>query len=111
VHVRVWVADGSIDDSRSLRAWLRDEPAVRRYGEMATTADGDSDEMSPGLEIATLVVGSGLSAGQLIASIILWRASHGRPIRVVIERDDRQVPVDTDDPDAAGEIAAELEAG
>jgi Effector Associated Constant Component 1 len=112
VQVRVRVADGSVDDSRSLRSWLRDEPAVRRHGAPVVPADeATTGQMGGGLEVLTLILGSGLSAAQLVASIILWRASHGRPIRVIIERDDRRVPVDTDDPDAAATIAAELEAG
>ena len=53
----------------------------------------------------------GLSTAQLVLSIIMWRASHGRPIRVVIDRGDRRGPVDTDDPGEAARIAAELEAG
>jgi Effector Associated Constant Component 1 len=111
VQVRVRVADGSVDDTRSLRTWLRDEPEIRRYGQPAVPADDPPGQLGSGLEVLALVVGSGLSTAQLVLSIIMWRSSHGRPIRVVIERDDRRVPVDTDDPGEAARIAAELEAG
>ncbi len=112
MQVRVRVADGSVDESRSLRNWLRDEPEVRRYGRPETPPDegNTGGQMGTALDVLTLVLGAGLSATQLVASIIMWRASHGRPIRVIIERDDREIPVDSDDPAAAGEIAEKLTA-
>jgi hypothetical protein len=109
VQVRVRVADGSVDESRSLRNWLRDEPEVRRYGQPEVPPDETPGaQMSPGLDVLTIVLGAGLSATQLVASIIMWRASHGRPIRVIIERDEREIPVDTDDPAEAGTIAEKI---
>jgi Effector Associated Constant Component 1 len=112
VQVRVRVADGSVDESRSLANWLRDEPAVRRYGQPETPPDEDATDgqMGTGLDVLTLVLGTGLSATQLVASIIMWRASHGHPIRVIIERDDREIPVDADDPAEAGPIAEKITA-
>jgi hypothetical protein len=65
--------------------------------------------MGTGVEVLALVLGSGLSTAQLVLSIIMWRASHGRPVRVIIEGDGRAVPVDTDDPGEAEAIAAKLE--
>jgi hypothetical protein len=112
VQVRVRVADGSVDESRSLRAWLREEPAVRRHGRPEVPAeDAPSGQMGDGLDVLTLVLGPGLTAAQLVFSIIMWRASHGRPIRVIIERDGREIPVDTDDREQADAIAAKIEAG
>jgi hypothetical protein len=118
VQVRVRVADGSVDESRSLANWLRDEPAVRRYGQPETppgratpddtTDDATGGQMGTGLDVLTLVLGTGLSATQLVASIIMWRASHGHPIRVIIERDDREIPVDSDDPAEAATIAEKI---
>ncbi|NJC70359.1 hypothetical protein HC031_11645 [Planosporangium thailandense] len=110
MRVCVRVEDDSGDDSRSLLAWLREEPRVRRYGEPAV-ADGDGDpvHMGGGVEVLNVVLGAGLSAAQLALSIIMWRASRGRPVRVIIEHDDGQVPVDTDDPDDAETIAAKIE--
>lgn len=109
MQVRVRLADSSVDTSRSLRTWLRDEPWVRGFGEPRVPDDAPGGEMGTGLEVLTLVLGSGLSAAQLILSIIMWRATQNRPIRVVIERDDRQVAVDTDDPQDAPALAAKLE--
>lgn len=112
MQVRVRVDGGSADESRSLRAWLRDEPGVRRYGQPAMPAGDDvPGQMGSGLEVLALVLGSGLSAAQLVLSVIMWRASHGRPIRVIIESDHHRVAIDTDDPDDAESIAAEVEAG
>ncbi|MCW2639908.1 MAG: hypothetical protein JWP76_2214 [Dactylosporangium sp.] len=110
MRVGVRVADGSIDESRSLFSWLRDEPQVRRHGE-PTVPDGDAapEEMGSGVEVLALVLGSGLSTAQLVLSIIMWRASRGQPVRVIIERDGREVPVDTDDPGEAEAITAKLE--
>ncbi len=109
MQVRVRVADGSVDESRSLGNWLRDEPEVRRHGEPTTPADDDTGgRMGTAMDVLTLVLGSGLSAAQLVTSIIMWRASHGRQIRVIIERDDREVPIDTDDPAEAAAIAARI---
>jgi hypothetical protein len=102
------VADGSVDESRSLLRWLRDEPEVRRHGEPTTPADDTGGRMGTVMDVLTLVLGSGLSAAQLVTSIIMWRASHGRQIRVIIERDDREVPIDTDDPAEAVAIAARI---
>jgi hypothetical protein len=110
VRVRVRVADGAADESRSLRSWLRDEPEVRRHGEPATPADDTAPgQMGTGIEVLSLVLGSGLSAAQLVMSIIMWRAARGQPIRVIIERGNREVTVDTDDPGEAEAIAAKLE--
>ena len=109
MQVRVRVADGSVDESRSLRNWLRNEPEVRRYGQPEVPPDaGPGGQMGAGLDALTLVLGAGLSATQLVASIIMWRASHGRPIRVIIERDEREIPVDTDNPEDAEKIAARI---
>lgn len=110
MRVCVRVEDDSGDDLRSLCGWLRDEPRVRRYGE-PTVADGDGDpgHMGAGVEVLNMVLGAGLSAAQLALSIIMWRASRGRPVRVIIEHDGGQVPVDTDDPADADTIAAKIE--
>jgi hypothetical protein len=112
VQVRVRVADGSVDEARSLFTWLRDEPRVRRHGE-PTVRDGDlgPGHMGTALEVLGLVLGSGLSTAQLVLSIIMWRASRGQPVRVVIEHDGREVAVDTDDPGEAEAIAGKIESG
>jgi len=110
VRVRVRVADGSADESRSLETWLRDEPQVRAYGQPETAGDGAAGEMGTGMEVLTLLLGTGLSAAQLVLSIIMWRATRDEPVRVVIVRDDREVAVETSDPDDAAAIATRLEA-
>jgi Effector Associated Constant Component 1 len=109
VQVRVRLADSSVDTSRSLRTWLRDEPWVRGFGQPRIADDTGAGEMGTGLEVLSLVLGSGLSAAQLILSIIMWRSTQNRPIRVIIERDDRQLAVDTNDPQDAPALAAKLE--
>ncbi|MGC9665685.1 effector-associated constant component EACC1 [Planosporangium sp. 12N6] len=111
MQVRVRVAGGSVDEYRSLLSWLRDEPEVRRHGQLTAVAgDTGAGQMGTALDVLTLVVGSGLSAAQLAFSIIMWRASRDQPVRVILEHDGRAVPVDTTDPGAAEAIAAKLEA-
>jgi hypothetical protein len=109
--VRVRVPEGSPDEIRSLRAWLREEPAVRAYGQPTIEGQDAPGQMGTALDVLALVLGSGLSAAQLALSIIMWRSSRDRPVRVVIERDDRQVAVDTSSPEQAAAIASQLEAG
>ncbi|HEV7899066.1 MAG TPA: hypothetical protein VGP31_14620 [Planosporangium sp.] len=110
MQVRVRVADGLVDEFRSLLSWLRDEPEVRRHGELRVAAgDAEPGYLGSGLEVLTLVLGSGLTAAQLVTSIILWRASRSRPVRVIIECEGRDVPVDTADAGEADAIAAKLE--
>jgi Effector Associated Constant Component 1 len=110
VTVRVRIPEGTPDDIRSLHTWLRDEPAIRAHGQPALTGLSERGEMSTGLEVLSLVLGTGLSAAQLALSIIMWRATRNHPVRVVIERDERQVAVDTSSPEQAEAIAAGLEA-
>jgi hypothetical protein len=120
VQVRVRVADGSIEELRSLLSWLRDEPAVRRHGGLAVApGDPDPGSMATTFEVLVLALGPGLTAAQLVTSIIMWRASRG-PVRVIIEHDRedhdareehdaREVAIETDDAGEAAAIAAKLE--
>ncbi|GII21753.1 hypothetical protein Pme01_13500 [Planosporangium mesophilum] len=103
------MADGSIEELRSLLSWLRDEPAVRRHGGL-TVAPGDPEpgSMTTAFEVLVLALGPGLTAAQLVTSIIMWRSSRG-PVRVIIERDDREAAIETDDAGEADAIAAKLE--
>jgi hypothetical protein len=94
-----------------LHTWLRDEPAIRAAGRPEVNWPAAPGEMGTGLEVLTLVLGSGLSAAQLALSVIMWRSTRDKPIRVVIERDGRQVTVDTNSAERAEAVAAELEAG
>jgi Effector Associated Constant Component 1 len=111
VQVRVRVADELADESRSLRNWLEDEPDVRRYGQPhRPPGETPPDQMGTGIEVLSLVLGTGLSAAQLVTSIIMWRATRNQPVRVVIEHPGGAVPVDAADPADAPAIAAKIEA-
>ena len=111
--MRLWVQvpDGSEADVRSLYDWLAAEPEIRTAGHLIrqteTPAPGEMGEV---LSAISLIVGSGLSLGQLLVAIASWRASRPRPYRVSVEFPDRTIAIETTDADEALEIARRLEA-
>jgi hypothetical protein len=108
VQVRVWVEHDPGDELRSLHGWLLEEPAVRRYGEPAIRS-----EVRPGAlgsaDILALALGSGLSAAQLIATIVGWRATRPQKYLVRVQGNGRTVEVRTDDEAEIPRLAGELE--
>jgi membrane-associated two-gene conflict system component 1 (EACC1) len=109
VRILVRVPEDTGDDSLSLYRWLTDESAVRRHGHLEPGAE-PGGAMGQAVEWLSLVIGSGLSLGQLLVAIAAWRASRPRPVRVSVELPDRTITVDTTDPDEALDIARRLEA-
>ena len=63
--VRLRLECDSTADAESLHRWLRREQAVRVDGELTRGGDDDPELMGTLLDVLTLVIGSGLSAGQL----------------------------------------------
>jgi hypothetical protein len=75
----------SSDDTESLFRWLRDEPAVRVDGRLARAASDDPEDQGTLIDALTLILGSGLSAGQLALAISEWRAARSsRPVVTVV---------------------------
>ncbi|WP_146164003.1 effector-associated constant component EACC1 [Pseudosporangium ferrugineum] len=74
----------STEDAESLHRWLRGEQAVRVDGRLARGRDGDPETMGTLLDVLTLVIGSGLSAGQLALAVASWRDSRRPSPRVTI---------------------------
>jgi hypothetical protein len=82
VPVRLRLECDSTADAESLHRWLRREQAVRVDGELAPGSAGDPEHMGTLLDVLTLVIGSGLSAGQLALAVASWRDSR-RPAPTV----------------------------
>ncbi|MBQ0879153.1 MULTISPECIES: effector-associated constant component EACC1 [Streptomyces] len=79
------------DHLRSLLSWLREDgtPTLRaRAGSSAPLAPGS---MGTGLDILQLAIGSGLSAGSLVFSVLQWQASRRRAPAVTLRRGDVEV--------------------
>jgi hypothetical protein len=110
VHIRVSIADDDGAEARALYQWLVAEPEIRRDGRpTAEEAGGGEGEMGGALEAISLIVGSGVSLGQLFVAIAAWRATRPRPHRVSVELPDRTIAIETSDLDEALEIAQRLE--
>jgi Effector Associated Constant Component 1 len=84
VPVRLRLECASSADAESLHRWLRREQAVRVDGELAWATGADPETMGTLLDVLTLVIGSGLSAGQLALAVAGWRAAHRTAARVTI---------------------------
>ena len=65
----------SPEEAESLHRWLRQEQAVRVDGRLARARSDDPQTMGTLLDVLTLVIGSGLSAGQLALAVATWRDS------------------------------------
>jgi hypothetical protein len=110
LRIRLQVPADTGDEARSLHAWLAAEPAVRTAGELRVeSSEPAGDEMGPVLDAISLVVGSGLSLGQLMVAVAAWRATRPRPYRVEVVLGDRTVAIETSDADEALAIARQLE--
>ena len=82
--VRLRLECDSTADAESLHRWLRREQAVRVDGELARVTGDDPEAMGTLLDVLTLIIGSGLSAGQLALAVSSWREAHRPPPRLVI---------------------------
>ena len=82
--VRLRLECDSTADAESLHRWLRQEQAVRVDGELARAASDDPETMGTLLDVLTLIIGSGLSAGQLALAVASWRDSRRQPPKVTI---------------------------
>jgi membrane-associated two-gene conflict system component 1 (EACC1) len=112
--VALRLACDSADDTESLFRWLRDEPAVRAEGRLARAASDDPEDQGGLIDVLTLVLGSGLSAGQLALAILQWR--HSRPARPVVTvtrtaPDGSVTRIQSTDPESFERALRELENG
>ena len=111
MRIRVHVPDDTGAESRALYDWLAAEPEIRTAGQLRREAEAPGEgQMGEVLTALSLIVGSGVSLGQLLVSIAAWRATRPRPYRVSVEFPDRTIAIETSDADEALEIARRLEA-
>ena len=82
--VRLRLECDSTADAESLHRWLRREQAIRVNGELARETVHESETMGTLLDVLTLLLGTGLSAGQLALAIAGWRETHRPPPKVTI---------------------------
>nr|BFE68011.1 hypothetical protein GCM10020092_013120 [Actinoplanes digitatis] len=80
--VRLRVECESTEDAESLYRWLRREQAVRVDGELTRAPLADPESMGTVLDVLTLIIGTGLSAGQLALAVASWRDSR-QPVPAV----------------------------
>lgn len=108
MQIRVSVAD----EAEGLYQWLTAEPAIRAHGRpsLEHAEPGEGDMTGGVLESIMLVIGTGVSLGQLFVAIAAWRATRPRPHRVSVELPDRTIAIETTDLDEALEIARRIEA-
>lgn len=80
--VALRLACDSTDDTESLFRWLQTDPGVRAEGRLARAASDDPEDQGALIDVLTLILGGGLSAGQLALAIQQWLQS--KPKRPVV---------------------------
>ncbi|WP_443059897.1 effector-associated constant component EACC1 [Streptomyces sp. NBC_00467] len=78
------------DDVRSLYDWLLLDRTIRRQTrvEMASSSVPLPGQQGAVLDLVSLVLGSGISAGSLGVSIASWRATRPQEPAITVERAD-----------------------
>uniref|UniRef100_A0AAU2V2Q7 RCK C-terminal domain-containing protein n=1 Tax=Streptomyces sp. NBC_00003 TaxID=2903608 RepID=A0AAU2V2Q7_9ACTN len=96
--MRIEVAAGDDDDLRSLHAWLRDEPDLRR------TASYDLLERPPGpgemgsaADALQLITENGWSAANFVLALVTWRQTRRREPSVTVRRGEVVVAISSGD--------------
>ena len=112
MQLQLSLPEYDVDELRSLRAWLADEPAVRRHAQLRWGGAAPG-ELGAGLDTLSLVLGAGFSTLQLLLAVAQWRASRPSPPTVTVTRTDPDgatVRIEATDPQALAEAARLLEA-
>jgi hypothetical protein len=97
------VSCASAGDTESLYRWLQNEPDVRAGGRLSRAPSDDPQDQGVLVEVLSLVLGSGLSAGQLALAIAQWRASRAsRPVVTVTHTaaDGSTTRIESSDPES-----------
>lgn len=103
-------ANGSEEDTRSLRNWLGNETAVRRYGQLGEVPVPGPGGTMTSLTAISLLVGSGLSLAQLAMAVVAWHTSRPKPVLLRVQVGNRSVEVRLDEVRDARSVAEQLEA-
>ncbi|WP_418952534.1 effector-associated constant component EACC1 [Streptomyces albireticuli] len=108
--LRIEVGTGDGDDLRSLHAWLRDEPDLRR------TATYDLLEHPPGpgemgsaAEALQLITENGWSAANFVLALVTWRQTRRREPPVTVRRGEVVVTISSGDEAEIRRVIAMLE--
>jgi hypothetical protein len=97
------------EDLRSLLRWLRADENVagRTYGRVGGSTPPQPDTMGTAFDIVQLTLGSGLSAGSLVVSLLQWRDARRHPPGITLRRGGMTVEIpSTADVDAGALIRA-----
>nr|WP_223184150.1 hypothetical protein [Streptomyces sp. CBMA152] len=110
IEIRVRGAADPETELRSLLKWLHADDEVRRdvHGTLAGSAPADPEHMGALLDVISLVVSGGLSAGQLVLAVDQWRTARRASPRVVVRRDGVEIEIDGADPATIARITALL---
>jgi hypothetical protein len=110
VRVRLRVDGDDPDVLRSLRGWLQEDDAVGAHGDVTWSPDGAPDQMGIVMDVLTLVLGTGLSAAQLVLAVAQWRQSrHPAPVVTIIRPDGVTVRIGASSAEPLEEVARTLE--
>ncbi|MFJ4417441.1 hypothetical protein [Streptomyces sp. NPDC088925] len=84
------VGNSAEDDVRSLYDWLLLDRTIRREArvQMASSSVPLPGQQGAVLDLVSLVLGSGISAGSLGVSIASWRATRPQKPTITVERSD-----------------------
>ncbi len=111
MRVRIRVVGDDPGAVRSLRDWLHRERAVRAHGDLRWGAAESPEHMGALVDVLTLAITTGFSAGQLALAIAQWRQSrHPAPVVTITRElgDGTTVRISTSDPQALAEAVREL---
>ncbi|MFB6822444.1 hypothetical protein ACFCXA_12720 [Streptomyces virginiae] len=78
------------DELRSLSAWLEADRTVVRHIQVEPTSELPRlpGQQGDGIDVLSLVLGTGFNAASLATAIACWRATRSQPPTLVVERSD-----------------------
>ncbi|MEU5437031.1 hypothetical protein AB0G73_27110 [Streptomyces sp. NPDC020719] len=110
IEIRVSGAADPEAELRSLLRWLHVDEAVGHavHGTLGSSAPADPEHMGTLLDVMSLVVSGGLSAGQLALAVDQWRTARRASPRVLVRRGAVEIEIDGADPATIARITALL---
>ncbi|MEU8626808.1 hypothetical protein [Streptomyces sp. NPDC048669] len=105
--------DGSEEDLRSLLQWVGADESLRHEvrGQLAGSTTAQPGSMGTGFDVLQLLIGSGLSTGALVVSVLQWRDSRRNRPAITLRRGpvEVEIPVSGVPADVAERIIALLD--
>ncbi|MFE9726097.1 hypothetical protein ACFYQ5_21455 [Streptomyces sp. NPDC005794] len=98
--------DGAEEHLRSLLSWLREDESLDQtvHGSLSGPAPRSAEEMGTGLDLVALTVGSVLSTGSLVFSVLQWQAARRRAPALILRRGSVEVHLPAGRAADAGEL-------